>query len=103
MRQSLNLVSAKLTFRHTVSLAFVSAEGGYFFGKLNHTTHYFTATNTRNDTETIFAAAKFGWKVVFGNMLSFGGSVTTTYLTEENIYMLLRLSGWTYPASASVQ
>ena len=25
------------------------------------------------------------------------------YLTEENIYMLLRLSGWTYPASASVQ
>ena len=81
----------------------MSAEGGYFFGKLNHTTHYFTATNTRNDTETIFAAAKFGWKVVFGNMLSFGGSVTTTYLTEENIYMLLHLSGWTYPASASVQ
>lgn len=81
----------------------MSAEGGYFFGKLNHTTHYFTATNTRNDNETIFAAAKFGGQTVLESVLSFGGSVTTTYLTEENIYMLLRLSGWTYPASASVQ
>lgn len=83
MRQSLSLASTKLTFRHTVNLAFVPTEGGYFSGKLK--------------------SYKFGGQTVLESVLSFGGSVTTTYLTEENIYMLLRLSGWTYPASASVQ
>ena len=34
IRQSLSLASTKLTFRHTVSLAFVPTEGGYFSGKL---------------------------------------------------------------------
>lgn len=32
--KSLSFASIKLTFRHTVSLAFVPTEGGYFSGKL---------------------------------------------------------------------